>query len=94
VEVQDQGVGIDPAHQGVIFEKFSQVGDPLTDKPKGTGLGLAISKDIIEHHGGRIWFESVPGEGTTFSFALPITRYIGELTAQTGPRLFGRSRIL
>ncbi len=94
VEVKDQGVGIDPIHQDVIFEKFGQVGDPLTDKPKGTGLGLAISKDIIEHHGGRIWFESVPGEGTTFSFALPITRHIGELTTQTGPRQFGRSRIL
>lgn len=72
VEVVDQGIGIAPADQGRLFEKFSQVGDTLTAKPQGTGLGLAISKEIIEHHGGRIWLESQPGQGSKFSFALPI----------------------
>ena len=72
VEVVDQGIGIAPADQAMLFEKFSQVGDTLTAKPQGTGLGLAISKEIIEHHGGRIWLESEPGKGSKFSFALPI----------------------
>jgi signal transduction histidine kinase len=72
VEVIDQGIGIAASDQAVLFEKFSQVGDTLTAKPQGTGLGLAISKEIIEHHGGRIWLESEPSQGSKFSFALPV----------------------
>jgi PAS domain S-box-containing protein len=71
VNVSDTGIGIAPEDQGTVFELFTQVGDTLTDKPKGTGLGLPICKQIIEHHGGRIWVESVPGQGSTFAFALP-----------------------
>jgi DNA-binding response OmpR family regulator len=55
-----------------VFEKFKQVGDTLTDKPKGTGLGLPISREIVEFHGGRIWVESEIGKGSTFSFSLPV----------------------
>ena len=55
-----------------VFEKFKQVGDTLTDKPKGTGLGLPICKEIVEYHGGRIWVDSEPGKGSTFSFTLPV----------------------
>ena len=73
VSVTDNGIGIAPADQGKVFEKFKQVGDTLTDKPKGTGLGLPICKEIVEYHGGRIWVESEPGKGSTFSFALPLT---------------------
>jgi signal transduction histidine kinase len=72
VRVTDQGVGIDPKDQERLFEKFTQVGDALTGKPKGTGLGLAISKEIVEHHAGSIWVESQLGKGSTFSFTMPV----------------------
>lgn len=72
VRVKDSGVGIAPADQPKVFEKFKQVGDTLTDKPKGTGLGLPICKEIVEHHGGRIWVESQIGKGSTFFFTIPV----------------------
>ncbi len=72
VSVTDTGVGIAPADQPKVFERFKQVGDTLTDKPKGTGLGLPICREIVEHHGGRVWVTSEPGQGSTFSFSLPI----------------------
>ncbi len=59
-------------YQPKVFEKFKQVGDTLTDKPKGTGLGLPICKEIVDYHGGRIWVESEPGHGSIFSFTLPV----------------------
>jgi DNA-binding response OmpR family regulator len=65
-------MGIAPADQPKVFERFKQVGDTLTDKPKGTGLGLPICKEIVEHHAGRLWVESEIGKGSTFSFALPV----------------------
>jgi signal transduction histidine kinase len=78
VEVIDTGTGIAPEDQGRVFEKFNQVGDPLTSKPKGTGLGLAISKEIVERHSGRIWLSSEVGKGSTFAFALPAIRDLEE----------------
>ena len=72
VSVIDTGVGIARDDLSKVFERFVQAGDTLTDKPQGTGLGLAISKQIVEHHGGRIWVESAVGEGSTFSFTLPV----------------------
>jgi Na+/proline symporter/signal transduction histidine kinase len=72
VDVTDNGVGISDADQQVIFDKFRQVGDTLTQKPKGSGLGLAISRQIIGHFGGRLWVSSRLGEGSTFSFTLPV----------------------
>jgi PAS domain S-box-containing protein len=73
VSVADTGIGIAPEDLDKVFEKFKQVGETLTDKPQGTGLGLPICKQIIEHHGGRIWVESEVGCGSTFSFTLPIS---------------------
>ncbi len=73
VSVSDSGIGIDPKDQKDIFEKFKQVGETLSGKPKGTGLGLPICKEIVEHYGGRLWVESKLGKGSTFSFTLPIT---------------------
>lgn len=69
--VSDTGIGIANEDLYKVFDKFRQVGDTLTDKPKGTGLGLPICKEIIEHHGGRIWVESEPGKGSRFFFTLP-----------------------
>jgi PAS domain S-box-containing protein len=74
VSVTDSGIGIDPKDHKSIFEKFKQVGDTLTDKPKGTGLGLPICKEIIEHFGGRLWVESELGKGSTFFFTLPLAQ--------------------
>jgi Na+/proline symporter/signal transduction histidine kinase len=74
VEVSDNGIGISPADQEFIFEKFRQAGDTLTDKPRGSGLGLYISRRIIEHFGGRMWVTSRPREGACFSFTLPLAR--------------------
>jgi hypothetical protein len=71
VDVRDNGPGIDAADQAVIFDKFRQGGDTLTAKPHGSGLGLHISRQIVEHFGGRMWVESVPGRGACFSFTLP-----------------------
>jgi signal transduction histidine kinase/CheY-like chemotaxis protein len=71
VGVTDSGIGIAAGDHHKVFEKFKQVGDTLTDKPKGTGLGLPICKEIVEYHGGRIWVESEPGKGSTFWFTLP-----------------------
>ncbi len=55
VQVTDNGPGISVENQKVIFEKFRQAGDTMTEKPEGTGLGLPISRQIIEHLGGRLW---------------------------------------
>jgi signal transduction histidine kinase len=72
VDVVDNGPGIAPSDQHLIFEKFRQVGDTLTSKPRGTGLGLPISRQIVQHFGGILWVESEPGKGATFSFTLPL----------------------
>jgi signal transduction histidine kinase len=72
VSVTDTGTGIHPDDHDKVFEQFGQAGDTLVDKPRGTGLGLPICKQIVEHHGGRIWLESAPGAGSTFAFSLPI----------------------
>ncbi|MBF0564661.1 MAG: cache domain-containing protein [Nitrospirae bacterium] len=72
ISVIDTGIGIPSGERDKVFEKFKQLGNTLTDKPKGTGLGLPICKEIVEHHGGRIWVESAQGKGSTFCFSLPI----------------------
>ncbi len=72
VSVTDTGPGISEADQQVIFEEFRQEDSSSTRPKGGTGLGLAISKRLIEMHGGSLWVESGLGEGSTFSFSLPI----------------------
>jgi signal transduction histidine kinase len=72
ISVKDNGPGISAADQRIIFEKFRQVGDALTDKPQGTGLGLHICRQIVERLGGKLWVESQAGAGACFSFTLPV----------------------
>jgi signal transduction histidine kinase len=69
VSVRDDGVGIAAADQARIFEEFQQVG--TSHLQEGTGLGLAISRRFVELHGGRLWVESTPGTGSTFTVTVP-----------------------
>ncbi|MCI0395695.1 MAG: ATP-binding protein [Chloroflexi bacterium] len=71
VSVQDTGIGIAPDELGHIFERFYRSSHPVVQNSRGTGLGLPIVKKFIEMHGGRIWVESEPGRGSTFTFILP-----------------------
>jgi signal transduction histidine kinase len=73
VSVRDTGVGIAPEDQEAVFEEFRQVGT-ADKKVEGTGLGLALARKFIELHGGRIWVTSQRGEGSTFTFTLPVRR--------------------
>jgi signal transduction histidine kinase len=79
ISVKDTGAGIHDVDQDKIFQKFKQTGTTTTGKPRGTGLGLPICKEIVNHHGGRIWVESEPGKGSTFLFTLPIPCDCGSL---------------
>ena len=72
ISVSDTGIGIAPEDQPKIFEEFRQVGADYSHKVEGTGLGLTLAKKFVELHGGRIWVESEPGKGSTFTFALPL----------------------
>ena len=71
VEVRDTGCGIVPEHRERIFERFYQITQGNAGRAGGQGLGLAIVKMIVELHGGQVTVESVPGEGSTFTFTLP-----------------------
>lgn len=76
VDVQDNGVGIAPEDQARIFDRFFRGEHPLVLATPGTGLGLPIVRQLVEMHNGRIWMTStgVPGDGSTFSFTLPIKK--------------------
>ena len=71
VSVADTGIGIAPEDQPKVFEEFQQVGQSAA-KVEGTGLGLPLAKRFVELHGGQMWLRSEPGQGSTFSFSLPL----------------------
>jgi signal transduction histidine kinase len=71
ISVSDSGMGIDAADHEVIFEAFRQAGGEAHNR-EGTGLGLTLTRKFVELHGGRIWVESAPARGASFSFTLPV----------------------
>jgi signal transduction histidine kinase len=83
VSVRDDGIGITAADQARIFEEFQQVRQ--SQLQEGTGLGLALARRFVELHGGRIWVESEPGQGSTFTFTLPRTQAPGAGAEHHGP---------
>ncbi len=70
--ITDSGYGISPEDQQHLFTKFFRSDDPSVREQPGTGLGLAIARNLVEMHGGRMWAESTPGQGSTFFFSLPL----------------------
>jgi signal transduction histidine kinase len=74
IDVEDNGVGLSPDQQQHLFRRFYRADNPLRDEVGGTGLGLSIAKSFIELHGGEIWVQSELGNGSTFSFMLPLTQ--------------------
>jgi len=71
ISVRDNGVGIPHDLQASIFDKFYQISAAVKGENEGTGLGLAVTKALVEQHGGQIWLESQPGEGSCFTFSIP-----------------------
>jgi len=72
ITVTDTGIGIKPEDQGKLFKPFSQVDSFLSKQYQGTGLGLSLVKQIVQLHGGHVWFRSKPEKGSTFAFVIPI----------------------
>ena len=72
VDVTDTGAGIPAADSERIFEEFRQARGTSPAGEEGTGLGLPLSRRFVELHGGRLWAESVPGEGSAFRFTMPV----------------------
>jgi PAS domain S-box-containing protein len=79
VQVRDEGPGIPEDQQEAIFERFHRLGHHLTRTAGGTGLGLYIARHLVEAMGGRIWVESRPGHGATFTFTLPAAPLVATL---------------
>ncbi len=74
ISVSDTGIGIPSAKLDAIFEEFTQVDDSASRRYQGAGLGLPITKKLVEMHGGQIWVESKVGQGSTFTFTLPVVQ--------------------
>ena len=97
IAVQDTGIGIPLGEQRAIFDEFHQAATTTKGVKEGTGLGLAITRRLVEKHGGEIWVDSDPGEGSRFTFSLPLTSSAGivqrvDASARNGQA--GRSLIL
>jgi len=82
ITVRDNGIGISPDEQPRVFERFFRSDDDQAREARGTGLGLSIVKNLLELQGGRIWFESAYGQGTTFHFIVPLMDQLDPLQAE------------
>ena len=82
IQVKDTGLGIPENQQSKIFKKFFRGSSAMKMETEGTGFGLFIVKNIIEAHGGRIWFESEEKKGSTFHFAIPVREKFGEFLTE------------
>jgi signal transduction histidine kinase len=78
--VRDEGPGLSAEDQARLFQAFGRAGTKKTAGERSTGLGLAIARKVVEAHGGRIWIESIPGQGAKFLFALPFPEHSGAMT--------------
>jgi PAS domain S-box-containing protein len=88
-QVRDEGRGIPSDQLENVFERFQQVDASDARQKGGSGLGLAICRSIVSQHGGRIWVESVLGQGSTFSFTIPMVKApVAEITVPTAPVVF------
>lgn len=95
ISVTDPGVGIPPAKLARIFQKFHRLDSDDSRETYGHGLGLYISRGLVEAHGGKMWVESVEGEGSTFTFTLPLahrTTDTKEVTPHPSPEKSGEGR--
>jgi signal transduction histidine kinase len=85
IAVSDTGIGIAPEDQAAVFEEFRQVGREDARRQEGTELGLTLAKKFVELHGGRIGVQSQVGQGSTFSFTLPVRLDDRSASDQRGP---------
>lgn len=87
IAVRDEGPGIPVEFQSRLFQKFSQADSSDTRKKGGTGLGLSITKAIVEHHNGRISYQTEMNQGSTFFVELPLRTAVTETSQKSGPRI-------
>ncbi len=83
LRVRDEGMGIPPEALETVFERYARIESPATRYIAGTGLGLPIVRQIVELHGGRVWAESTPGEGSTFHVTIPVAAPTGAVPVAT-----------
>ncbi len=92
LEIQDTGIGINPADQEKIFDQFRQADGSYKRRAEGTGLGLSITRHLVQMHGGTIIVSSQPGQGSTFTVHLPLKRQAAEQGAEAAAPPTGKSK--